>query len=221
MRKAAAQLGAYAAMALIAVLGVIALSSAMVATGRTSPRPARTSPGCRPCRPCVRARRFRRCCPVSTRCEPSWIRRTGTRTTCPGRCAGDCIRETRSAIPRATRICASSTARLLPFVAARFRQRLVQYGAEPEKLYEYLKAYLMLGQPRAPRQEASAVSRRPRMEHGERRQRRTGSVAVEAFSGPARSRRRPSSDSPSTLRLSRRRARPSGRHRFRGSCTPG
>ena len=36
---------------------------------------------------------------------------------------------------------------LLPFVAARFRQRLVQYGAEPEKLYEYLKAYLMLGQP--------------------------------------------------------------------------
>ena len=36
---------------------------------------------------------------------------------------------------------------LLPFVAARFRQRLIQYGAEPEKLYEYLKAYLMLGQP--------------------------------------------------------------------------
>ena len=38
-------------------------------------------------------------------------------------------------------------ASLLPFVAARLQQRLVQYGGEPEKLYEYLKAYLMLGQP--------------------------------------------------------------------------
>ena len=36
---------------------------------------------------------------------------------------------------------------LLPFVAARLQQRLAQYGREPEKLYEYLKAYLMLGQP--------------------------------------------------------------------------
>ena len=38
-------------------------------------------------------------------------------------------------------------ASLLDFVAARLQQRLVQYGGEPEKLYEYLKAYLMLGQP--------------------------------------------------------------------------
>lgn len=38
-------------------------------------------------------------------------------------------------------------ASLLDFVAARLQQRLVQYGSEPEKLYEYLKAYLMLGQP--------------------------------------------------------------------------
>jgi type VI secretion system protein ImpL len=36
---------------------------------------------------------------------------------------------------------------LLPHVAARFRQRLVQYAAEPETLYEYLKGYLMLGYP--------------------------------------------------------------------------
>ncbi|MEQ1759516.1 MAG: type VI secretion system membrane subunit TssM [Vicinamibacterales bacterium] len=36
---------------------------------------------------------------------------------------------------------------LLPQVAARFRQRLVDYATEPEKLYEYLKGYLMLGDP--------------------------------------------------------------------------
>ena len=36
---------------------------------------------------------------------------------------------------------------LLPHVASRIRGRLQQYGAEPEKLYEYLKAYLMLGYP--------------------------------------------------------------------------
>src|ERR1700730_5346295 len=34
---------------------------------------------------------------------------------------------------------------LLPKIAALFRQRLEAYGREPEKLYEYLKAYLMLG----------------------------------------------------------------------------
>ncbi|MGH9350097.1 MAG: type VI secretion system membrane subunit TssM [Vicinamibacterales bacterium] len=36
---------------------------------------------------------------------------------------------------------------LLPRVATRFKERLVDYVPEPEKLYEYLKAYLMLGQP--------------------------------------------------------------------------
>src|SRR5258705_12692759 len=36
---------------------------------------------------------------------------------------------------------------LLPQVAARIKERLVDYVPEPEKLYEYLKAYLMLGQP--------------------------------------------------------------------------
>jgi type VI secretion system protein ImpL len=36
---------------------------------------------------------------------------------------------------------------LLPSVAAAIRQRLVAYTAEPDKLYEYLKAYLMLGNP--------------------------------------------------------------------------
>jgi type VI secretion system protein ImpL len=36
----------------------------------------------------------------------------------------------------------------LPEVTGRFKQRLSRYAAEPEKLYEYLKAYLMLGDPK-------------------------------------------------------------------------
>jgi type VI secretion system protein ImpL len=36
---------------------------------------------------------------------------------------------------------------LLPRVAMRIRERLVESSAEPEALYEYLKAYLMLGDP--------------------------------------------------------------------------
>jgi type VI secretion system protein ImpL len=36
----------------------------------------------------------------------------------------------------------------LPQVTARFKQRLTSYASEPEKLYEYLKGYLMLGDPK-------------------------------------------------------------------------
>jgi type VI secretion system protein ImpL len=36
---------------------------------------------------------------------------------------------------------------LLSRIAARFAERMNQFAPEPEKLYEYLKAYLMLGQP--------------------------------------------------------------------------
>ncbi len=36
---------------------------------------------------------------------------------------------------------------MLPYVAARFRQRMIEYAAEPEELYTYLRGYLMLGYP--------------------------------------------------------------------------
>jgi type VI secretion system protein ImpL len=36
---------------------------------------------------------------------------------------------------------------LLPQIAQAIKQRLIAYTAEPDKLYEYLKTYLMLGQP--------------------------------------------------------------------------
>ena len=37
---------------------------------------------------------------------------------------------------------------LYPLVAERFKERLIGYRSEPEKLYEYLKAYLMVGEPK-------------------------------------------------------------------------
>jgi type VI secretion system protein ImpL len=37
---------------------------------------------------------------------------------------------------------------LLPRVAAQIRARMIQYASEPEKLYLYLKGYLMLGEPK-------------------------------------------------------------------------
>ena len=37
--------------------------------------------------------------------------------------------------------------RLLPAIGEEIRQRLIANTADPDKLYEYLKAYLMLGQP--------------------------------------------------------------------------
>jgi type VI secretion system protein ImpL len=36
---------------------------------------------------------------------------------------------------------------LLPYLVARIERRLTSYAAEPDKLYEYLKAYMMLGHP--------------------------------------------------------------------------
>jgi type VI secretion system protein ImpL len=36
---------------------------------------------------------------------------------------------------------------MLPYVADRFKRRLLEYAPEPEKLYPYLKGYLMLGHP--------------------------------------------------------------------------
>ena len=37
---------------------------------------------------------------------------------------------------------------LLPRLAAQVRARMVQYSTQPEKLYDYLKGYLMLGEPK-------------------------------------------------------------------------
>ena len=149
MQKAAVQLGAYAAAALIATLGVIAFS---VSYARNRDVPRRRWP--RTSRRCARYRRSRADAPrarllprlnavravfdSTTRYENDvpWGMRWGLYQ---GRSVGNSARD---AYVR------ELDSVLLPQVAARFRQRLTTYRAEPEKLYEYLKAYLMLGEPK-------------------------------------------------------------------------
>jgi type VI secretion system protein ImpL len=147
MRRAALQLGAYAAMALLAVLGIIALTvsygrnrtyiaeaGADVARLQAVP-PMRQGASLQTLLPRLNA--VRAVVDSANRYQEQvpWSMRWGLyQGNSIGNSAGDAyVRELDGS--------------LLPFVAARFKQRLVQYGAEPEKLYEYLKAYLMLGQP--------------------------------------------------------------------------
>ena len=98
-----------------------------------------------------------------------------------------------SAMPRATPTCASSTASLLPRFAARVKQRLVEYASEPEKLYVYLKAYLMLGEPQhLDKKHLQFLADLEWKAAGDRRRRRR--VAVEALPEPARVRRHAAPD---------------------------
>jgi len=147
LRQGAVQLGAYAAMVTAAVLGVIFLSvsysanrtylrevSAAVATlAQTPPVAAGASlQAVTPRLDAVRAvadaaNRYRESTPWSMR----WGLFQGTSV---GNSARDAYaRELQGA--------------LLPFLVERIEHRLVEYAADPDKLYEYLKAYLMLGHP--------------------------------------------------------------------------
>ena len=147
VQKAAAQLGAYAAMVLLAVIGVVAFSvsysrnrayveqvAADLSALRDVPRvaPSASLEMALPRLDAVRAvsdsaARYREDTPFAMR----WGLYQGSAV---GNAARDAYVRELDAV-------------LLPRVAARFKQRLVEYASEPEKLYEYLKAYLMLGQP--------------------------------------------------------------------------
>ena len=107
-----------------------------------------TSRRCAACRRPRRRRRSRRCCRTSMPCAPWPIRPTDIGTTRRGRCAGGCIKAARSAIPRATPTCASWTASCCRDSRRASGSISIEYASEPEKLYVYLKAYLMLGEPR-------------------------------------------------------------------------
>jgi type VI secretion system protein ImpL len=147
MRKAAAQIGLYAALALIAVLGVLALSisysrnkSYVNEVGTAVEELARTAPPTTvssldqalPRLNAVQkvagmADRHREDVPIMMR----WGLYQGSAL---GNAARDAyVRELDGT--------------LLPKMADSIRQRLISYTAEPDKLYEYLKAYLMLGMP--------------------------------------------------------------------------
>jgi type VI secretion system protein ImpL len=148
LQKAAWQLGGYAAMAAAAVLGVIALSVSynrnrtyVAATqgeidklADVPPHPQTALPeALLPRLDAIRAvvtsaDRYRDRAPLAMH----WGLYQGTSI---GNAARDAyVRELDGV--------------LLPRIAARFEKRLTEYAPEPEKLFEYLKAYLMLGEPK-------------------------------------------------------------------------
>ena len=196
VQKAAWQLGAYAAMALVAVLGLIALVGQL----RAQPRLPRAG-GDRRRRRCAgrrrrpRRRRSRRSCRASTPCAPSsdsanryrddtpWAMRWGLyQGGSVGNAARDAyLRELDSIV--------------LPRFAARIKQRLIEYASEPEKLYVYLKAYLMLGEPQHLDKKHLQLRRRSGVEAAAATA-AARHVAVDALPEPARIRRHAAPDRP-------------------------
>ena len=148
MQKAALQLGSYAAMALVAVGGVILLSvsynrnRAYIAQVAAEIPKLAEMQGAGPADPVEavlpRLNTIRGVVDVADqyRAAPPWSMRWGLYQ---GNSVGNSARDAYVRELDGT---------LLPRVAARIEERLTQYGPEPEKLFEYLKAYLMLGEPR-------------------------------------------------------------------------
>ena len=147
VQKAAAQLGAYVAMALVAVLGFVAFSisfsrnrtyigevDADVKAFQQAPKEAgNTLETILPRLNAVQkvsdsANRYRDDVP--------WAMRWGLYQ---GSSLGNAARDAYSR---------ELAGVLLPQVTSRIEQRLASYSSEPEKLYEYFKAYLMLGDPK-------------------------------------------------------------------------
>jgi type VI secretion system protein ImpL len=148
VQKAALQLGAYAAMVLVAAGGVLALSvsynrnaaylsdTAQSLTKLESTPPVATLVAPEALLPRLDALRSVVDAADRHREAHPWSMRWGLyQGTAVGNAARDAyVRELDGT--------------LLPRVAARIEERLVEFGPQPEKLYEYLKAYLMLGEPR-------------------------------------------------------------------------
>jgi type VI secretion system protein ImpL len=148
VQKAALQLGAYAAMALIAVLGLLAFSvsysrnrsyiadtAAALATLEKFPP---TAMAASPEALLPRLNAIRNVVTVADRYrdDTPWSMRWGLYQ---GSSLGNAARDAYVRELDGT---------LLPRVAARIEERLVEFAPQPEKLYEYLKAYLMLGEPK-------------------------------------------------------------------------
>jgi type VI secretion system protein ImpL len=148
VQKAALQLGAYAAMALIAVLGILAFS---VSYGRNRAYIADTAEAL------AKLQNFP---PVAVAASPEALlpRLNAIRSVVDvaDRYRGDTPWSMRWGLYQGSSV--GNAARdayvreldgtLLPRVAARIEERLVEFAPQPEKLYEYLKAYLMLGEPK-------------------------------------------------------------------------
>lgn len=143
LQMAAAQLGAYAAVAAVAILGVIVWSVSYARNGRfietvsaevARLRDAPPTPGDVAVDAALpRLDAVQKVVAAARPADVPWSMRWGLyQGNALGNAARDAyVRELNGA--------------LLPRVEARLRQRLLDYAAEPETLYEYLKAYLMLG----------------------------------------------------------------------------
>jgi type VI secretion system protein ImpL len=148
VQKAALQLAAYAGMALVAAVGFLALSVSfgrnrtyIAETAEALSKLESTPPVARTAAPEALLPRLEVLAAVADvanryRGSAPWSMRWGLfQGTSIGNAARDAyVRELDTT--------------LLPRVAARIEERLPQFAPEPEKLYEYLKAYLMLGEPR-------------------------------------------------------------------------
>jgi type VI secretion system protein ImpL len=148
IRQAAWQIGAYALTALIVVVGLVALSVsyasnraylAQVATDVATlrrVRPATTASSLEAFLPYLNAVRAVSDSANRYRGSTPWGMRWGLyQGSSVGNAAQDAYQRELDSI-------------VLPRFAARIKQHLIGYGSEPEKLYVYLKGYLMLGDPR-------------------------------------------------------------------------
>jgi type VI secretion system protein ImpL len=149
MQKAAVQLGAYAAVALVAVLALVALTTSYnrnrayvdsvagaITTLENVPRtPAGAVPNLTTLLPRLDALGAVADAANRYRDDTPWSMRWGLYQ---GNGVGDAARAAYSR---------ELNGALLPTLVDRIQQRLVDAAAEPEKLYLYLKAYLMLNLP--------------------------------------------------------------------------
>ena len=147
-KKAAWQIGVYAATLLVIVVGLIAFSVSYannrayldeVASNVTSlrrVRPAASGASIEAFLPYLNAVRAVSESANRYRDDKPWGMRWGLyQGASVGNAARDAYQRELDSI-------------VLPRFASRVRQRLIQYGSEPEKEYEYLKAYLMLADPK-------------------------------------------------------------------------
>jgi type VI secretion system protein ImpL len=144
LQKAALQLAAYVAMLLIGVIGIIGLTisyrknlSYLEKVGtKVSALPSARSDSASLEGQLPRLNAIREVSDVANLSDPPWSMGWGL-------FQGDAVgTAARDAYARAL------NGAFLPQVNARFKQRLSTYAAEPEKLYEYFKGYLILGAPK-------------------------------------------------------------------------
>ena len=149
LKKAAWQLGAYAAMALVVAISLVALSVSYASNraylAEVATDVANAACACRSLAPGAsiegvlpRLNAVRAVSDSANRYQDEHA--VGHALVAVSRRLG---RQFRARVP----ICASWTASCCRRLAARIKQRLDEYATEPEQLYIYLKAYLMLGEP--------------------------------------------------------------------------